>query len=190
MSKPTKRTGGYSVIPKQHYEAIGRAVCTWADLELTVDRAVWKLMNAEQALGACVTGQLNSIFARLDALQALAYLWNITQARRDKIAKFAGGLGDLNRQRNRIVHDARFWTERTKVARFEITAKKTLQFGLLSESVTDLNGFCKSVDEKRDEFLSIFKEIYQEFEKKRQYFEKQPSGFRLPFPRIVMNDLD
>jgi hypothetical protein len=129
----------YERIPIDHYAAIGRAVATWADFEFTIDRAVWRLMGTEQAVGACLTSQYNSVFARLNALISLVDLFSISEKVCKDLRKFEGSLGSLNTQRNRIVHDPRFLRGKDQtIGRFEVTAKTSLIFGWQKETVEEL----------------------------------------------------
>jgi hypothetical protein len=78
----------YDVIPIDHCAAIGRVVTVWADLELTIDRAIWMLMKVDQQIGACVTSQMTSIFHRMNALSSLAVEVGISDAVIEKLKKY------------------------------------------------------------------------------------------------------
>lgn len=107
-SPPQATDDPYATLPVEHYVAIGQAVAVRADFELTADRVLWKMLGVSQAVGACVTSQFGSVFARLQALQSLAHLHKASKADPKELGRFKADLGCLNERRNRVVHDARF----------------------------------------------------------------------------------
>jgi hypothetical protein len=184
MADEIKVSTTYERIPDAHYAAIGRAVATWADFELTIDRAIWRLMDKEQAVVACLTSQYNSVFNRLSALTSLIDLFKISETVCKDLRKFQGSLGSLNTQRNRIVHDARFQRARDQaIVRFEVTTRATLTFGWPEETVEELTEFCLNVDAKRKEFCDIWLVVLTKI-------EETPGLLLARFPRIVLDDLE
>jgi hypothetical protein len=132
----------YKVIPDEHYAAIGRAVVTWADLEFTVDRTIWRLLGKEQAVGACLTAQYNSVFSKLSALISMIDLFDLSGDALKGLRKLQGALSSLSEQRNRIVHDARFQKIRDQtIGRYQVTARSSLNFSWRHESFKTLNSF-------------------------------------------------
>jgi hypothetical protein len=184
MADEVKVPSIYDRIPVDHYAAIGRAVATWADFEFTVDRAIWRLVNKEQAVVACLTSQYHSVFARMDALISLVDLFRISETICKGLRKFQASLGSLNTQRNRIVHDPRFQRGRDQaIGRFEVTTKAALSFEWKEETIKELTEFCLNVDAKRKEFCDIWLVISDKI-------EKTPGLLLAKFPRIVLNDLE
>lgn len=161
----------------------GQAVTIWADFELTVDRALWDMMGVPQAIGACVTAQYNSVFARLKALQSLGHLHRAFESDLKKLGIFTGNLSSLNERRNRIVHDARFRTSSGDIARWEALANKTLKFDLQLESRASLLEFRDEVAAARKHFVFIIKPILARAKKLR-------SAAKLRLPRIAFSDFD
>jgi hypothetical protein len=173
---PTEPQTAYTLIPEAHWAAIARAIASWAELELLIDRGTWHLLGVDQALAACLTSQFNSVFARLDALSSLAEVRTISKPSIDALTKISGSLGDLNQTRNRLVHDARYVRENGSVNRFRVTAKSLLRFELEQETPGDLLAFQAKVDAKRQEFLAIWQKV-------RDEFESTPAQYRLKTPR-------
>jgi hypothetical protein len=176
IEPPAEPQTAYTAIPEGHWAAIGRALASWAELEFLIDRTTWHLLGVDQGLGACLTAQFSSVFARLDALLSLAEMRTISKSSIDELKKFRGHLGGLSERRNRLVHDARFVRQDGSVNRFRVTAKSVLHFNFESETPADLAGFQSEVDQKRQEFLAIWQKILDEF-------ESMPAGRRLRFPR-------
>jgi hypothetical protein len=173
---PTEPQTAYSIIPEAHWAAIARALASWAELELLIDRGTWHLLGVDQALAACLTAQFNGVFARLDALSSLAEMRTISKPNIDALTNFSGSLGSLNQTRNRLVHDARFVRENGSVNRFRVTAKSLLRFEFEQETPGDLQAFQAKVDAKRQEFLAIWQMV-------RDEFESTPARYRLRTPR-------
>jgi hypothetical protein len=52
--------GERDVCTDEHFCAIGKVADAWATLELYINRAIWELMDVEQAIGACTTANVSS----------------------------------------------------------------------------------------------------------------------------------
>jgi hypothetical protein len=134
-------------IPMEHYAAMGRVADTWTDLEFAIDHIIWELMHVEQAFGACVTSQFNSIHPRARALLALANLYNVNTSTIKSLSSILGQAQGLSEQRNRLIHDKRMVRHRNnEVIRFEVSAKKDLIFADVHEPISDLFKFMDSVE--------------------------------------------
>jgi hypothetical protein len=139
-----------------HYAAMGRVVDAWADLEFEIDQFIWRLLRTPQALAACVTSQIISIYPRMQALISLAGLYIIDEKLIKELNSFSGEVSKLAEKRNRIIHDKLFiQIETTKFMRFQITAKKTLYFPPKEEQITDLNNFITTVKNTKLQFVNI-----------------------------------
>ena len=182
-SSPQALDDPYSNIPSEHYVAIGQAVAVWADFELTVDRMLWKMLGVPQAVGACVTSQFNSVFARLQALQSLAHLHRASEDDLKKLGRFKADLSSFSERRNRIVHDARFRRHTGEVGRLELLARKELHFGIQTETVESLRQFRDEIAAKRREFIALFRSILRKTQALRARVSKL-------FPQLVLSDLD
>jgi hypothetical protein len=169
--------------PTEHYVAIGQAVAVWADFDLTVEGGLWKVLGVPQAVGACVTSQFSSVFARLQALQSLAHLHQASEADLRGLGRFKGDLSSLSERRSRIVHDARFRRQSGEVGRWEMLARRELQFGTQTETVESLRQLRDEVAAKRREFLAPSRRIPRRTEALRSRSHKL-------LPRLFMSDLD
>jgi hypothetical protein len=128
----------------------------WADLEFEIDQFIWHLLQTPQALAACVTSQIISIYPRMQALRSLAGLYIIDEKLIKELNSFSGEVSKLAEKRNRIIHDKRFvQIETNNVMRFQITAKKTLDFQPKEEQITDLNNFITTVKNTKLQFVNI-----------------------------------
>ena len=142
----------YIPIPDEHYAAIAKAIDAWADIEFAVDQLVWRLVSKNDRhadiLIACVTAQSVSLVPRMDALLSLVRLLKIPDS---GLAAWVGDMQRINGHRNRIVHDKRIVDAQTgQVARFQVSAKGTLKFDAVPETIADLMKF-------RDQLREMFR---------------------------------
>ena len=92
----------------------------------------------------------------MQALISLAGLYIIDKNLIKELNSFSGEVSILAEKRNRLIHDKRFvQIETNSVMRFQITAKKTLDFQPKEEQVTDLNNFVTTVKNTKSQFVKI-----------------------------------
>lgn len=149
-----------SDLPNEHLEALGRVVDAWADLEFEIDHFIWDLLQTPQALAACVTSQLISIYPKMQALISLVDIYVFDARLTKDLNAFSGEIAQYAERRNRIIHDRRFLRAETgKVERMQITAKRKLDFSPKSETSSELTNFATTIRNKRFQFLKIRKKI-------------------------------
>jgi len=166
-------------IPDEHYAAMGKVADAWADLEFEIDSLIWQFLHTPQALGACVTAQMVSIHPRMNALLALASLWEVSPDLITELKRFYGNLGPLADKRNRLIHDKRMIQWKTKsVVRLEISAKSKLRFEPFPEDIDYLMTFARDVTETHLRFITIRDGILRELDSSRD-------KLRGPFPHIT-----
>ncbi len=158
-----RQPGQKSVVPDEHYAAIGKIADVWADLEFSVDRVIWDVLGEEQSLYACVTAQLISILPKLDALIALSEKLGANPKTLKSLKAFQGSIGSLVKQRNRVIHDHRIiWFGKGEVARFEVSAKGTAVFAPITETIDELSALRIKIDDKISEFRLIWDDLSSE----------------------------
>jgi hypothetical protein len=146
LTMPKKPTPS-RLIPNRHYAAIAKCIHTWAALEL---------------------------IPKLKALTSLTNLYGAA-ASASKLNKFTGDIGGLNEQRNRLVHDNRFFKTK-KIYRFEISAKSTLTFGMHEESYDELLQFQETTSAMLNKFESIGDSIRKEIYASRDKLPRLPAS--------------
>jgi hypothetical protein len=177
--KAQRRPGA---LPNKHYIEIAKCIHAWAALEFSVDKMIWELLDTPQPIGACVTGQLSSVVPKLNALTSLSNLYGAA-ASVGSLKKFAGEIGGLNDQRNRLVHDARFISKPDKkVHRFQISAKNTLKFGMREEKLGELLEFQESAAERTKRFDVICDSLRREIFASRDKLPTLPASIHEPRP--------
>jgi hypothetical protein len=143
-------------IPARHSQALGTVVMAWSDLEFEIEYAIWELMDSPQALSACLTAQMISPIAKLNALQSLVRLYQFGKKLEDRLAKFSGSLAPLIERRNRIIHDKRIWNPANgHIRRITVTARTRLKFMEETETFDDLKKFIQDAMNARQDFMKI-----------------------------------
>ena len=84
---------------KKFYPEVGRIASIWSMLELRMDQLIWDLAGVEQALGACITAQLNGPTPRLRSIKALVALLNVPDKTLTKINKFSSSIVRTSRRK-------------------------------------------------------------------------------------------
>ena len=152
-------------------------------MEFLVDRAIWKLVHAEQPVVACLTSQFNGVFPRMNALISLIALFKLSEEAEKQFKKLSGDLGSLSNLRNRIIHDPRFVRDGTEIVRFEVDGKKSLSFGSKSETVQFLESFRDDINTARQRFLDIWAIVAKAIDEQPQLLQKR-------LDRINLYDLE
>jgi len=90
------------------YEAtlveIGRITTTWAKFEHWIDQAIWALAKLHDREGACITSQINSIYGKFRALQALMIEAQRPEDVQSEVASMAGEAAKVVQLRNKFAH--------------------------------------------------------------------------------------
>jgi hypothetical protein len=146
-----------------HYQLLGKISATWAVFELNTDKLIWEIAGIPQTVGACFTAQLIGPAKRFDVLICLVRLFNGSDVLLDEIKSLQGRASQIGEERNRRLHDAWFVNHVTGVAaRFQITAKKELKFGLVEETTTLLEALISKIDKLSYEVHDLGKKIKAE----------------------------
>lgn len=88
------------------YALVGTIATAWSTLERGIDTALWMMSGVPNGdLGACLTAQIQSVRAKLIALEALAYLHGATEEAAKAIRNFRNETEGPSRRRNNIIHN-------------------------------------------------------------------------------------
>lgn len=121
-------------------ERIAEASNSWAWIELEVHWMLWALMEVNPSVGACVTAQIFTFNAKLDALVALMRLREAPDALVRRVNAFGESSRSAQEARNRLAHD--IWlTDNINPAvmgRARMIARRKLDFEVKSTPVDDL----------------------------------------------------
>jgi hypothetical protein len=138
-------------------EAIAEAANSWTALEYAVNTTIWALADVKPALGACLTAQIYTMPARMDALLSLMKLRQVSDAIIDRTNKFVSQFRDALDARNRTVHD--YWmNDRLRpesMGKLVITAQKVARFRIVSVEIAELKNDVQKIHERRYQFEAI-----------------------------------
>jgi hypothetical protein len=114
----------------EFYQAIGVIATEWAKLEFWLDGTIWMLAAIDSLdAAACLTAQIPNSGRKFDAIIALAAQRACPESLLKELRSLSGKSDNLQRRRNRIVHDSWMAEQTTGTHyRLEISAAKTLVF--------------------------------------------------------------
>ncbi|MFZ3234506.1 MAG: hypothetical protein WA417_04270 [Stellaceae bacterium] len=144
-------------------EQIAHAANLWAAIEYHINSCIWGLLGTPPGLGACLTSQVYTVNARLDALVALMKVRRVDPKTITKVNKFQSRIREAQDIRNRIVHD--MWLNHNignHMGRMQITAARELRYTIEVIELTDLKLSVAKIDERRMEFEKIRHSIFSE----------------------------
>jgi hypothetical protein len=142
-----------------HYAAVGKVASNWAVLERLIDSAIWGLASVDDIPGACLTSQFPSIGRRLDAFSALLRIRDATDALMKKVGQFTKAANDLQRERNRIMHDPWVLDKETGVPhRFQITADPRPVFKYRAVPTADVLSIVDKIASLIDDFDNLIRQ--------------------------------
>jgi hypothetical protein len=121
-------------------DCIAQAANHWAWVELEVHWMLWALMEVHPTVGACLTSQVYTFTAKLDALMALMKLRSVPETFIKKVTKFAERSRSALDARNRFVHDVWLtdnWNS-AAMGRTSMSARKVLDFKTQTVEINSL----------------------------------------------------
>jgi hypothetical protein len=151
-------------ISKEHYEAVGRVSNSWATFEFYTDKLIWWVAGVPEPIGACITSQFIGPGPRFRALAALVRLRGGSAELVTAVNKFSAIAQAVAGERNRWSHDPMFVDEESgEVYRYQVTADRTLVFGLKPAVTTEMAALeqkiWKTVGELKELGARIFAEL-------------------------------
>jgi len=161
MDHPTEQSAKPPYFRPEFSDAIANAANYRAALEYSVNKTIWALALVPPALGSCITSQIYTLNAKLDALVALMNIRKVDPSIIRKTNQFSSTIREAQEARNRIMHD--YWyqdkRENHKMGRLTITEKKILEFKIISIAIEDLRKDVEKIENKRFEFAEIEDQI-------------------------------
>ncbi len=150
----TKIAEKTSELTTEYLAALGRVVTQWSRFELRLDLEISFLVGASDVgMMACVTAQIPISARKMDAVIALFGQHGASDDALKPLRSLAGRADELQRKRNRYIHDAwAFGTETDTAYRLEITAQKSLVWDHKVVPLSELTDFAKDVDALVEKF--------------------------------------
>lgn len=146
----------FKFIPK-YADTIATIANQSATIEFYVNHSVWIVANLDSPSGACITSQIYTLQGRLSALLALLKLHRAPNALIKRVNKFSEKVRGPSENRNRIIHDIWLMDNRepSSMGRLEMTASKTLKFGIEDVPLTKLQAISDELGACRLEMYEI-----------------------------------
>jgi hypothetical protein len=151
-----------------YFHLIGRVMVQWAQLEHTLDLAIWDLAkhghsSLDYGTLACITSQVMGPASKCEAIIALAIHKGLPDKIRSQTKTLQGRCGDAQNMRNRMAHDTWFMEIETKeVGRFRKMAKKEPEFGIKDEDDTTLKALLATIRKLYGEALQLRSDVCAE----------------------------
>ena len=189
MSKKTKTTGTiiaavgkaagssaavavgswFKALPSEHpfYDKIGRFIAGWAQIEKLLDDMIFHLCRSlSQAEISCLTGQLSGHRPRAGAVTALCELRGVDQLLTSEIKSLSDRLGDFSQQRNRIVHDAWYLSDTSKVAQSRSQTYQKERYGFKQITEQELDRLNADIGRYVDKVRALHSRLWNELNPK------------------------
>jgi hypothetical protein len=144
-------------------ECIAEAANNWSYLEYFISASIWELADVRPAIGACMTQQIFTLHARIDALLAMLKLRRADQKIIDRVNRFQSKIREAQEARNRLVHD--LWLNDnlnpTNMGKLRITASKILEFSFSSKTITELKRDVEIIIQARKSAQQLRADIFK-----------------------------
>lgn len=147
---------GLEIAP-EFLQAIGSVATGWAEFECCLDSVMWVLAGVPDiTIGGCITAQIPNSARKLDAIIALSGVRSCDEAVLKDLRSLAGKAENLQRRRNRVVHDMWRPTDKTGTHyRLEITAAKTLVFQQIEIPLEEIQQCASAIMRLSDDFWNL-----------------------------------
>jgi hypothetical protein len=153
-------TSAVRILP-DYANCIVQAANHWAWVEFEVHWMLWSLMEVHPTVGACLTAQIYTFPAKLDALLALMKLRSVPDKTIKKVNKFAERSRAALEARNRFVHD--IWLtdnwNKTAMGRISMSARRVLDFKTQTVGIETLEKDLVIISRVQTEISDIRKEL-------------------------------
>jgi hypothetical protein len=94
-----------SALPKDYFALVGNIASDWATLEYMINKCIWDAAMLDEQLGACITAQISSPHARLEALHLLLRARGVSDALLASVSDYKVKIRKAAEKRHRAVHD-------------------------------------------------------------------------------------
>jgi hypothetical protein len=140
-----------------YHTAIGRLANAYAELEYSMNDAIWELSNVERKIGASITAQMIGPGPRTRCLLSLLKLRDAPATIVEAFNKITKDIEGLAGQRNRYVHDPLVIDrDADQVKRVEITANRILRFEFINEEVEKINQLASEIMVATGRFADLY----------------------------------
>lgn len=143
-----------------HYAAIGRVAANWAFLEQEIDDQTVKIGAIPKLQALCLTAQVIGPARKLDALFAVANLYEPPKKLMRELETVAKEITSVAERRNRVVHDP--WlliSPKERAFRFEKSARRKLKADLVHYPTRKVAKLAEEIDALTERLSKAAREI-------------------------------
>lgn len=145
----------------EYAECIAHASNNWAWMEYELHTLLWSLADVSPALGACLSSQIFTFQAKLDALLSLMKLRKVPEEMIKEVNRFSSSVRPAQEARNRFAHDV--WLNDNynpdSLGKLRVTASKTLEYRVESFPIDRALEDLKKIENARLAFAQIRRAI-------------------------------
>lgn len=142
-------------------DIIAEAASQWAWIEFEVHWMIWRLAEVNPTTGACLTAQIFTFGAKIDALLSLLRERDAPEEFVKKISQFAESARGALDARNRFVHDV--WLNDLHnpdtMGRLQVTASKRLKLEVQSFTTDQMQPDLEKITRSRKAASALRKEM-------------------------------
>lgn len=103
-----------SGFPVSLLPGFGYVVLQHANLDHTVNEAIWHLAGVDRNAGIAITSAVSALGVRIEVLRRLVIVKVTEKGDRDKLDAISQRIGELSSVRNRLMHERHYWTNQQK----------------------------------------------------------------------------
>jgi hypothetical protein len=133
-----------------HYEALGALVHAWSTMEAALVLRIANIAQGNPRMTLCLAAQIGAANRLLDALISICREAGADETTIDQLTKAAGQLGELQRKRNRFIHNAWSSSDPSMPAMWKISADKKLTIEKVNTPNRELHDFIIKIHKFQD----------------------------------------
>jgi hypothetical protein len=168
-----------------YFIGIGRVSMAAAHLDMMVSHSIWRLANAAQWAGACITSQITAPIPKFRALTALLQMREGKPEHMKALNSISVEVDSCARQRNRLIHDPAFIDPKTRdTVRFQATADRKLEFGMVASPLSEIVELHDKIVALTVKFYDLMEEAFAALPPFDDTEFQQSGGIRPDRPKV------
>jgi hypothetical protein len=139
------------------FTAVGIVATAYAQLEFSMNDAIWELANVSRKAGLCMTAQMIGPGPRCRCLAALLELRQAPPELYQEFNRISKEIEGVAARRNRYMHDYLVINQETgEIARVEGTADRRIKYGFMQTEINELNQLVNDIDKINGQFDAFY----------------------------------
>lgn len=142
-------------------EKIAAGANTWAWIEFELHWMIWELSEVNPSVGLCLTAQMFTFDAKMNALLALLTLREAPESFVKKVHAFMESTRGAQEARNRLVHDVWVMDNRdaSRMGRLKMSARRKLDFSVQSYAISEIDPEVVMLERSRQTSTALRREL-------------------------------